>query len=182
MPLDDFGWTIDNGLVKFKWDTPENIARVVDVVKQLTSGCGCKKGCKTKRCKCHQAHQICSISCKCKSCENPHQNGKCFDSLCTTNMTQFTNNQLPVLNTVENTPGLTLVTDIDVFEEIGDESDNSDNDSGSETELGCFPSDDEYDFDNLNQLLRKATDMESDEEDEENDINDIDKVNDALFE
>ena len=53
----------------------------------------------------------------------------------------------------------------------------SDNDSGSETELDCFPSDDEYDFDNLNQLLRKATDIESDEEDEENDINDIDKVN-----
>ena len=199
LPLDDYGWTIDNGLVKFKWDTPENIARVVDVVKQLTSGCGCKKGCKTKRCKCHQAHQVCNISCKCKSCENPHQNGKCSDSLCTANMTQFTNNQLPVLNTVENTPqftnnqlpvlntventpGLTLVTDIDVFEEIVDESDNSDNDSGSETELDCFPSDDEYDFDNLNQLLRKATDIESDEEDEEHDINDIDKVNDAFFE
>ena len=48
LPLDDYGWTIDNGLVKFKRDTPENIARVVDVVKQLTSGCGCKKGCKTK--------------------------------------------------------------------------------------------------------------------------------------
>ena len=95
---------------------------------------------------------------------------------------QFTNNQLPVLNNVENTPGLTLDTDIDVFEEIVDESDNSDNDSGSETELDCFPSDDEYDFDNLNQLLRKATDIESDEEDEENDINDIDKVNDAFFE
>ena len=83
LPLDDYGWTIDNGLVKFKWDTPENIARVVNVVKQLTSGCGCKKGCKTKRCKCHQAHQICSVSCKCRSCENPHQYGECSDSLCT---------------------------------------------------------------------------------------------------
>ena len=48
--------------------------------------------------------------------------------------------------------------------------------------LDCFPSDDEYDFDHLNQLLRKATDIESDEEDEEHDINDIDKVNDAFFE
>ena len=135
--LDDYGWTIDNGLVKFKWDTPENIARVVNVVKQLTSGCGCKMDCKTKRCKCHQAHQICSVSCKCRSCENPHQNGECSDSLCTANMIQFTNNQLSVLSTVENTPGLTLVTDTDVYEEIVDESDNSDNDSGSETELDC---------------------------------------------
>ena len=100
-------------------------------------------------------------------------------------MIQFTNNQLSVLSTVENTPGLTLVTDIDVYEEIVDESDNSDNDSGSETEVDCCPSDDKYDFHNLSQLLRKATDIKSDEEDEENEINEereIDKVNDDFFE
>ena len=126
LPLNDYGWTAENGSVKFKWGTPEHIARVVDVVKQRATLCGCKKGCKTKRCKCHQAHQNCSVSFKCKSCENPHQNGKCSDPLCTINVTQVINNQFPVLSTVENTPGLTSVTEIHVYDDTAGESDTSD--------------------------------------------------------
>ena len=154
-PLNDYGWTLENGSVKFKWDTPENIARVVDVVRQLTIGCSCKKGCKTKKCKCHQAHQNCSVSCKCRSCENPHQNiEKCFYPLCTIDVAQVMNNQIPVLSTVQNTSGLTSVTDINVYDDTAGESDNSDNDSDSETEHDFCPNDDEYSYNYLNQWFK----------------------------
>ena len=66
------------------------------------------------------------VSFKCKSCENPHQNGKCSDPLCTINVTQVINNQFPVLSTVENTPGLTSVTEIHVYDDTAGESDTSD--------------------------------------------------------
>ena len=167
LSLNDYGWAVENGSVKFKWDTPENIARVVDVVKQLTIGCSCKKGCKTKKCKCHQAHQNCSVSCKCRSCENPHQNiEKCSDPLCTIDVTQVMNNQISVLSTVQNTSDLTSITDINVYDDTAGESDNSDNESDSETEHDFCPNDDEYSYDYLNQWFKKTTHMESDEEDE----------------
>ena len=56
--VDDYGWVIESGVLRIQWDTPENIAHITDVVKQLTSCYGCKNGCKTKRCKCHQARAV----------------------------------------------------------------------------------------------------------------------------
>ena len=49
LPVDDYGWVIENGVLTIQRDSPENIAHITDVVKQLTSGCSYKKGCKTKR-------------------------------------------------------------------------------------------------------------------------------------
>ena len=46
-PVDDYGWVIESGVLTIQWDTPENIAHITDV-KQLTSGCSCKKAVKPK--------------------------------------------------------------------------------------------------------------------------------------
>ena len=48
LPVDDYGWVIESGVLTIQWDSPENIAHITDVVKQLTSGCSCKKAVKPK--------------------------------------------------------------------------------------------------------------------------------------
>ena len=82
-PVDDYGWVIESEVLIIQWDTPEKIAHITDIVKQLTLGCSCKKGCKNKRCECYQAHHNCNVGCKCASCENPQQTDRCSDSQCT---------------------------------------------------------------------------------------------------
>ena len=83
LPVDVYGWVIESEVLIIQWDTPEKIAHITDIVKQLTSGCSCKKGCKNKRRECYQAHHNCSVGCKCASCENPQQTDRCSDSQCT---------------------------------------------------------------------------------------------------
>ena len=72
------GWAIENQTLKIVWDSQENIERVRENVKFLTSkGCSCKGNCSTRRSKCSKQHKNCRANCKCSDCENPHKDGKC---------------------------------------------------------------------------------------------------------
>ena len=74
----NFGWEVKAGdsddnprRVEIVWDSPENITSIRDNVKHLDRGCGCKGGCKTKRCSCVKAGEECGIGCRCKKpCSN----------------------------------------------------------------------------------------------------------------
>lgn len=63
--LSDYGWYREDGALKVQWDTNENITRVEEHIAFLTTGCRCKTGCTTRRCKCKKGDQQCGPSCKC---------------------------------------------------------------------------------------------------------------------
>ena len=156
--MNDYGWIVKNDQLSIKWDTPENIAYVADVVKQLTSGCGCKKGCETKRWKCQQAHRICSVSCKCVLCENPHQgSGKCTDPKCTALRNTPIAESTIATNRLSTVSASFSSSDTNVIQEVFGDSE-SDSASDSETDHDV-ESDNEYDFDSLNQLERKKREI-----------------------
>ena len=58
------------------WDVPENIQRVKERVEYVLSGCKCKTGCGTRRCKCRKSGRSCGPGCHCHGCVNvPNSNG-----------------------------------------------------------------------------------------------------------
>lgn len=69
--LTQYGWSVNAaGEVLVEWDTEESISAVKALLQSLTSGCSCKTGCTTKRCKCSKAGQRCSVGCHCHDCKN----------------------------------------------------------------------------------------------------------------
>lgn len=62
----EHGWIVDDGTVKLKWmnlpSAPESILENVN--------CGCKSGCRTKRCSCLKAELKCTTLCSCSGCTN----------------------------------------------------------------------------------------------------------------
>ena len=72
--LTEHGWSMNAaGEVLVEWDTEESISAVKALLDSLTSGCSCKTGCTTKRCKCSKAGQRCSVGCHCHNCKNNQQ-------------------------------------------------------------------------------------------------------------
>ena len=49
---------------------PENIAKVQQRIQYTFSGCKCKKGCGTRRCKCIKEGKKCGPGCRCLLCTN----------------------------------------------------------------------------------------------------------------
>ncbi len=43
----------------FDWDSQEIQEQVQDTIGFLTKGCSCKKGCKTKQCRCRKKGRHC---------------------------------------------------------------------------------------------------------------------------
>ena len=77
LPLEWFGWQVQDGVVSAEWDSPENIHEVRSRVAFLTHGCSCKMGCKSWRCKCVKAGQQCGPGCSCNhhsECQNRNTN------------------------------------------------------------------------------------------------------------
>ena len=70
LPLDGFGWKINDSKISIEWDSPENIQQVRNRVAFLTHGCKCKTGCITKRCKCFSAERPCGPGCGYSQCKN----------------------------------------------------------------------------------------------------------------
>ena len=68
--LTEFGWQRSEGKLQVKWETAENIAEVNQRVNFILSGCKCKTGCGTKRCKCKKANRSCGPGCQCIHCIN----------------------------------------------------------------------------------------------------------------
>lgn len=54
LPLQNYGW-ISNG--DFVWECNHNIEEVKRRIQYLTTGCGCKNGCRTRQCRCNAKHQ-----------------------------------------------------------------------------------------------------------------------------
>ena len=52
------------------WDVPENIQKVKERVEYVLSGCKCKTGCGTRRCKCRKSGRSCGPGCQCHGCVN----------------------------------------------------------------------------------------------------------------
>ena len=69
--LTEHGWKVDeDGAVTVMWDTPESMEAVQTLLDSLTSGCKCKTGCSTHRCKCFKGNRACSSGCRCRNCTN----------------------------------------------------------------------------------------------------------------
>ena len=71
--LCEFGWQRTNGALVVVWDTPEAQQVVKKRLDFVLSGCGCKTGCNTRRCKCYRQQQGCGPGCRCVGCINPHK-------------------------------------------------------------------------------------------------------------
>ena len=56
LPLQNYGWELNGDFV---WECNHNIDEVKKRIQYLTTGCGCKKGCKTRQCRCNAKHQKC---------------------------------------------------------------------------------------------------------------------------
>lgn len=52
------------------WDTHENIIHADQQVQFILSGCKCKAGCGTRRCKCKKEGRTCGAGCQCIHCTN----------------------------------------------------------------------------------------------------------------
>ncbi len=72
-PLDEHGWSVENGELKIIWDSQENIDRQNTFLDMFTGGCSCKTDrirC-GNRCGCRRKGKYCKPSCKCRStCSN----------------------------------------------------------------------------------------------------------------
>ena len=56
--------------MEIDWDDDHNSEQVKENVHLLLRGCGCKKGCNTKRCSCCKAGRHCGPGCVCSLCED----------------------------------------------------------------------------------------------------------------
>lgn len=65
-----FGWKLSDGRIEMDWDDECNTSRVSDHVQLLLRGCGCKKGCNTRRCSCLKSGKHCGPGCTCRNCQN----------------------------------------------------------------------------------------------------------------
>lgn len=76
------GWKVDSdsGLLKVVWEMAEHVVSIQERVAMLTRGCGCKTGCRTKRCKCAKMGQYCGPGCKCNQCRNLESRSAVSDS------------------------------------------------------------------------------------------------------
>ena len=70
LPLQQFGWRIDNEELTIVWDTEENIKAIHDRVDVLLKGCKCTTGCSTGRCSCKRKSSTCMEGCQCINCNN----------------------------------------------------------------------------------------------------------------
>ncbi len=61
-----YGWLQGSNNVSIDWDDEG----VVESLFTNSLSCSCKKGCKTKRCKCSSSNVNCNIRCKCDGCLN----------------------------------------------------------------------------------------------------------------
>ena len=69
--LNSYGWDVEDGKVRIRWDNEENIKDIQANVSYLTRGCKCPKTkCSSNRCKCKKSGQFCGPGCTCKNCEN----------------------------------------------------------------------------------------------------------------
>ena len=75
LDLNLYGWkhSADKKL-EVVWDVEENISKVNERLRYTLSGCKCKTGCGTKRCKCKKLGKLCGPGCKCSSCINTSSN------------------------------------------------------------------------------------------------------------
>lgn len=68
--MNRFGWKRNEGKLEVIWDSPENIELVHQRVQFVLSGCRCKTGCTTRRCKCTKEGRKCGPGCRCTGCRN----------------------------------------------------------------------------------------------------------------
>ena len=69
--LDECGWTRgSDGVLDVVWETDENIKKSAKRFEYVMSGCKCKKGCWTRRCKCRKTGMKCGPGCRCTGCGN----------------------------------------------------------------------------------------------------------------
>ena len=52
------------------WEVPENVSKVQARLDFAFSGCKCKTGCTTRRCKCLKQGKTCGPGCQCLNCRN----------------------------------------------------------------------------------------------------------------
>ena len=46
-PMSEYGWYWEEGALKVRWETEENMAKVAENIAHLLKGCKCKTGCTT---------------------------------------------------------------------------------------------------------------------------------------
>ena len=73
--LSGHGWEMDpdSGLFQVTWESATNIQNVQNRIDYVLSGCKCKTGCTSRRCKCIKSSHLCGPRCCCVSCQNAHK-------------------------------------------------------------------------------------------------------------
>ena len=70
LALHDNGWKFVEDALAIDWDDPDNTKQLKENVRLLLYGCGCKSGCRTKKCSCCNAGRRCGPGCRCGNCQN----------------------------------------------------------------------------------------------------------------
>ena len=68
--LDEYGWRREQGRLEIVWEVKENIQKSQERINYVLKGCGCRTGCKTKRCNCKKNSSKCGPGCRCVNCSN----------------------------------------------------------------------------------------------------------------
>ena len=69
-PPESHGWLKgENGYV-IDWEAEDVQQKIQATLDFLDKGCGCKTGCKTKRCSCKKKGKTCGAGCDCRGCTN----------------------------------------------------------------------------------------------------------------
>jgi len=72
--VEDYGWTLSNGILSVVWDSEDNFQRCEKLVRFWTRGCQCRKGC-VRNCGCRRIKKSCGPGCLCiGSCKNAPSN------------------------------------------------------------------------------------------------------------
>jgi hypothetical protein len=70
--VENFGYQRNGaGELEFVYDFEGRLKRTLEEqVELVLKGCGCKKGCETRQCRCRKAGHSCSVGCRCVRCKN----------------------------------------------------------------------------------------------------------------
>ena len=124
--MHDHGWKVVEGGLVVEWDDPENCEQVKESVRLLLRGCGCKRGCNTKRCSCCKAERRCGPGCRCSNCQNvpssPQVSGAGTSVMETSD--DIEQEELVDDNNVRQSYHTELVDDNDGGEPVSDEDDD----------------------------------------------------------
>ena len=136
LAVHDNGWKVVDGSLVIDWDDPENIEQVKESVRVLLRGCGCKRGCSTRRCSCCKAGRKCGPGCRCSNCQNVPSSTQVSSTSQTETSDDVEQEELMDDSNIRQLHHDELVDDDDDGEIVSDVDDE---------DVECYPADSDFD-------------------------------------